>query len=100
MAKQVFTTNTEWAPGLEAKNDAGYYAMSYVSNGGAGLGGGTLRVWTDIDGVKVPVPNSKLTAAKLDDNGDAIQTIIFSAAGAISVALTGATTPNITVALR
>lgn len=100
MVMKNITANGTWDVGLEAKCDQGYYAMSYASGGGAGLGGGTLEVWTNIDGVIVPVPNSKLNAAKTDDNGQAIQQIIFSAAGNISIVLSGATNPNINVAVR
>lgn len=97
----IFDANAEKSvSGLDAKSDSGFRTMVYKSNGGAGLGGGTLEIFTELEGVKTPVPNSKLTAATLDDNGQAIQQVTFSSAGIVWIHLTGATTPDITVAVR
>lgn len=100
MGQHVFTTNEKFPMGIEAKTEIGYVALLYKSNGGAGLGGGTLRVWATIEGIEVPLPDSKLAIGKLDGNGDVIQMMIFSAAGTLAVELTGATSPNITVAWK
>lgn len=96
MAKKNFTADGVWNVGLEAKNDAGYYCLIYSGD----LGGGTLSISTDIEDVSVPVPNGKLDVTMLDDNGDVIQMVILSAAGNISVELSGATDPDVIVAVR
>ncbi|MCF1478125.1 hypothetical protein FS782_13700 [Agrobacterium vitis] len=91
-----FTGDDEWDTGIEAKTPAGYVAVSYSGT----LGGGTLRCYCEIDGVKVPVANSKLSAAKTDTNGDVIQMMTITAAGKLYVVLVGSTTPDVTVAVR
>lgn len=95
MPKTTFTDNGEWNASMPGRSDAGYRALSYDGD----LGGGTLQVWCSIEGVKVPVPDSKLSLATEDANGDPVQLIIFSAAGEIYVTLTGATAPDVAVAV-
>lgn len=96
MPTKAFTADAVWDVGLEAKCDAGYYCLAYDGD----LGGGSLELWTNIDGLIVPVPNGKLDDTMLDDNGDLVQMVIFSAAGSIIVELDGATDPDVTVAVR
>lgn len=99
MAVTLTANNQEKVLDLPGNSDRGYRCAVYTVTG-AGLSGGTLRFWATIDGLKVPIPNSKLTASKNDDNGDLIQMISFSAGGIISVQLTGAgASPNVTVAM-
>ncbi|MCT7662317.1 hypothetical protein [Shinella kummerowiae] len=98
MTVKTFTANEEWNAGLEARSDAGYRMLSY--NGS--LGGGTLQIFTQGQGgaPKVAVPDSKLSAAKVDSNGDPIQQVVFISAGNVWVHLTGATAPNVTVVVE
>lgn len=96
MALLHFTVDGEQPVGIEAKTEIGYVALLYTGD----LGGGTLRVYTTIEGHKAPIPNSKLSAATLDGNGDAIQIMMFSTAGTLSVALTGATAPDVYVGIK
>lgn len=84
-----------WASGLEAQSEKGYRMLAYSGS----LGGGTLRVYTTVDGVETPVPDSKLHATKLDDNDDVIQQLIFATAGVITVKLTGASGANVDLVL-
>lgn len=99
MSVNLAANNDEKTLDLPGSSDRGYRCAVYSLTGN-GLSGGTLRFWSTIDGVKVPIPNSKLTATTLDDNGDLVQMISFSAGGTISVQLTGAgASPNVTVAM-
>jgi len=96
MPKHTFEADEEWNVGMEAKTDSGYNVIAYDGN----LGGGTLRVFTDIEGVKTPVANSKIAAATNDTAGDDLEQLVFISAGNIIVALSGATDPDVTVAVR
>jgi len=89
-----FTADAKLSLGLEARSEAGYRTVLYSGN----LGGGTLRISTVIDGYEAWVPDSKLTAATVDDNGDVVKMISFSASGNILVSLTGSTAPDVYVA--
>ena len=91
--KKTMTADGEWNTGYSGKTDPGYYTLAYSGS----LGGGTLRIYSTIDEIKTPVPNSKLSAATVDDAGDVVQQVIFSTSGTISVALSGATAPNVTI---
>lgn len=93
MPKATFTANDETSLGMNAKSDSGYRLMAYDGD----LGGGTLEIFTEIEGIKTPVPNAKLDETMLDDNSQAIQQVAFSSAGNIWVHLTGATDPDVTV---
>lgn len=99
MPTKTFTANTA-APesmGIEARAYAGYRVLSYTGP----LGGGTLQVHTQVEGAAdiVPVPDSKLTLAKVDGNGDPIRQVVFVSAGNVFVTLTGATAPNCQVSI-
>lgn len=92
-----FNANAEKpVSGLDAKSDSGFRTMVYDGD----LGGGTLEIWTELEGLKTPVPNSKLDATMEDDNGQVIQQVTFSSAGIVWIHLTGATAPDIYVAVR
>lgn len=88
--------NGDYNLGVDAKTEQGY--MCAIYNGS--LGGGTLEFFTTIDTYRTAIPNSKLTALKVDDNGQAIKMISFSAAGALSCTLSGATAPDFYVAQK
>lgn len=96
MPAKNFEDNASHNFGLDAKAESGYRVLAYSGD----LGGGTLQISTIIDGVTSIVPDSKLTAATLDGNGDAIKQVVFKSAGAVVVALSGATAPNVTVAVQ
>jgi hypothetical protein len=96
MPKTNFTVDREWNATIDAKADTGYRVLVYSGS----LGGGTLSARCEIDGVSAAIPNMKLNAATLDDNGDVVKMVGFSAAGTLYVALTGSTTPNVDVAVR
>lgn len=96
MPAVTFTANDEKSLGIDAKSDSGYRTMVYSGD----LGGGTLELFTKIEGVKTPVPNGRLTAAMTDDNDQAIQQVAFSSSGNVWVHLTGATGPNVTVVVQ
>ncbi|MDW5313717.1 hypothetical protein [Rhizobium sp. PL01] len=83
--------------GIDASTDVGYRVLSYSGS----LGGGTLRVHTQVDGGDiVPVPNSKLVIGDVDTKGDVKQQLIFSSAGNVFISLTGATAPNCKVSVQ
>lgn len=97
MPVHTFTSNEEWNVGIEAQCSAGYRTMVYSGS----LGGGTLRISTHIQGgLKVPLADAKLSADMLDDNGDAIQQVVFRSSGNIYVELSGATAPNAVVSVQ
>lgn len=93
MAAKLLSADGTWNTGLQAECQAGYRTLVYSGS----LGGGTLQVFTTIDGVTSPVPDSKLSAANVDGNGDAIKQIVFASSGNISVVLSGATAPSVTL---
>lgn len=95
MPKHAFTDDDEWNFGIEARSDVGFRTMVYDGD----LGGGTLQIFTDIEGVKTPVPDSKLDAATVDGNGDDVQQVTFQSSGNVYVHLTGSTAPDVTVAV-
>jgi hypothetical protein len=83
--------------GIEARSDAGYRVLSYSG----GLGGGTLRVHTQIEGADiVPVPDTKLAIGDVDGKGDVKQQLQFTSAGNVFVSLTGSTAPNCKVSVQ
>lgn len=91
-----FTTNEEWNAGIEARSDAGYRTLAYDGD----LDGGTLQILTQVqEGPKVPVSDAKLSAAKLDDNGDVIRQVTFRSSGNVIIVLAGATAPDVTVSV-
>ncbi len=99
MPTQTFANNTAATGvsfGVEARSDAGYRVLSYSGN----LGGGTLRVHTQVEGGDiVPVPDTKLAIGDVDGKGDVKQQLRFISAGNVFVSLTGATTPNCKVSV-
>jgi hypothetical protein len=98
MAEFHFTADAIWNVGFDAASDKGYRTLAYKSadNDGAELGGGTLQVLVLGDNTtgNVPLPDAKLSASVVDDNGDVVQLFTFSAAGNISVELSGSTDPD------
>ena len=92
---QTFTEDATKEFGLSASDGGAWRALAYTGS----LGGGTLRVYTDIGGVITAVPDSKLTAATVDGNGDTVRQFIFYSVGTISVELFGSTAPECTVAI-
>lgn len=98
MATKTFTDNIEENFGLDARNTTGgYRVLSYSGD----LGGGTLTVKTKADEAAdaVPVPDGTLSAADLDDNGNAVQQLVFISAGTVYVELSGATDPDAKVSV-
>lgn len=95
MPKHTFSGDETWNAGIEAKCDAGYRTLVFSGS----LGGGTLQISTSIEGVESTVPDSKLSAATLDGNGDAVKQMTFQTSGNISVTLSGSTSPTATVAV-
>ena len=96
MPVKTITTNKDENMGIDARSDVGYRTLSYDGS----LGGGTLQLLTAMeDGTLVAVPDSKLSAAKLDDNGDVIKQVAFTASGNVWVRLSGATAPNVKVSV-
>lgn len=91
----VFTNNGEWVPDFPAINRTDYRTLAYEGS----LGGGTLRLYTQLGDVDVPVPDSKLSAATLDTQGEVVQSFPFRVSGQIKIVLSGATGPNVRVAV-
>jgi hypothetical protein len=97
MPTKTFSTNEKWNAGIEAQCQAGYRTLAYSGS----LGGGTLRISTQIEGgVDVPLADAKLTAATVDDNGDVVKQVVFQSSGNVFVELTGATTPTAVVSVQ
>lgn len=97
MPVRTFIGNAEWNAGIDAQCDAGYRTLTYSGS----LGGGTLGIHTQISGgPKVPVSDAKLSAATVDDNNDVVQQLTFRSSGNVFVVLSGATAPNVTVAIQ
>lgn len=95
MSKLTITQDGDYSAGIEAKSDSGYRTLVYNGD----LGGGTLSLKTNLEGVETPVPDSELTAATLDGNGNAIRQVTFQSSGNVIVVLDGATDPDVTVAV-
>lgn len=97
MAENRFTGNATWNVGIDAAAEKGFRVLAYSGN----LGGGTLQVFSSpSQNVQaVPLADAKLNAAKLDDNGDPIKQITFQASGNLQVVLSGATAPDVWVAV-
>lgn len=94
MPRHRFQANEERSMGIDARSYAGYRTLAYDGN----LGGGTLRIYTQLDGeVKTPVADAKLSAGTTDSNGDAVKQVVFRSSGNVIVGLTGATTPDVVV---
>ncbi|MGG7535364.1 hypothetical protein [Rhizobium sp. 12,4] len=98
MAVKTFTADADWVVGLEAQCDVGYRTVAYTGS----LGGGTLRIWTQVadGGGLTPVADSKLSAGTVDGNGDVVQQLTFQSSGSITVKLTGSTNPNAVVSVQ
>jgi hypothetical protein len=98
MPTKTLTQNGTENMGIEAKSEAGYRVLSYSGT----LGGGTLQLLTQCgEGAdQVPVPDSKLSAANVDGNGDPIRQMVFVSAGNVLVSLTGASAPNCKVSVQ
>lgn len=95
MPKVTFTDNDDETFRIEAAAPPGKRVLAYSGD----LGGGTLAVSTIIEDVEAPVADAKLSAATLDGNGDAVKQLVFESAGRVKVTLSGATAPNVTVAV-
>jgi hypothetical protein len=95
MPVHTFSADEEWNAGIEARSDAGYRTLVYSGS----LGSGTLSLKTNLEGVTSAVPDSKLSAATLDGNGDAIKQMTFQSSGNVIVVLSGSTNPTATVAV-
>lgn len=97
MAVHTFSANEEWNAGLEAQCDAGYRTVAYSGS----LGGGTLQIFTQVPGgSKIALADAKLTAARLDDNGDVVRQVVFQSSGNIWIHLTGSTAPTAIVSVQ
>lgn len=98
MAVKQFSADAVWNVGLEAQCDVGYRTLAYSGS----LGGGTLQISTQVadGGDIIPLADAKLTAAKLDGNGDVVRQMTFSSSGNIFVTLTGSTTPTAKVSVQ
>lgn len=95
MPAVTFEDNAEKSLGIDARSDAGYRTLAYDGD----LGGGTLAVFTAIDGVKTPVSGAVLSAATVDEDEAVIVQLNFQSSGTVWVHLTGATDPDVTVAV-
>lgn len=95
MAETVFTDNGEWTPDIPSANRTDYRTLAYSGS----LGGGTLSLVAIVGSVEAPVPDSRLSAATTDTQGQVVKSFPFRSAGRIKVVLTGATSPNATVAV-
>ncbi|MCJ9696921.1 hypothetical protein MOV76_35755 [Rhizobium sp. PRIMUS64] len=97
MAVRQFSGDFDWNVGLEAQCDVGYRTLAYSGS----LGGGTLQLFTQVqDGDMIPLADAKLTAAKVDGNGDVVRQMTFSSSGNIMVRLTGSTAPTAKVSVQ
>ncbi|KQV31205.1 hypothetical protein ASE23_06820 [Rhizobium sp. Root73] len=97
MPVKSFTADAEWNVGLQGQTDAGYRTLSYSGS----LGGGTLQILSQVsDGDKTALPDTKLTVAKVDSNGDIIRQLVFRTSGNIFVTLTGSTAPTAKVSVQ
>lgn len=95
MAKFIFRQNGTWDTGIKQLFRTDFRTLVYDGT----LGGGTLQLLVEIDGVVAPIPDSKLNATMVDGNGDVIRSFPFRSAGAVKVVLAGAEAPNVTVAV-
>lgn len=95
--EERFQANKTWDVGFDAASDKSYRTLAYSGS----LGGGTLQVLTSLSPnvLDVPVADAKLSASKVDGNGDVIKQMTFQASGNIKVVLSGATTPDVWVAV-
>ncbi|MCI5075635.1 hypothetical protein [Oricola sp.] len=102
MPKYLFTDNDDWEIGFEAMHDPGYRTLIWPDSGESNgdFGGGTLQVLTNIDGVIAAIPDSKVTAASVDGAEDQLQQLVFVSGGSVIVRLSGATNPNLQVAIK
>lgn len=100
MPKTTITANTtsgnEVNLGIDGGAERGFRTLVYTGS----LGGGTVRLMTEIEGVRAYIPNSKLTATTTDDDGNVVQSISFSANGTLYLELLGATAPSFDVAVK
>jgi hypothetical protein len=98
MAVRTFLADATQNFGIDAKCDIGYRVMAYSGS----LGGGTLQIKTKAGDASalVPLADAKLSAATLDDNGDAVQQVVFISSGQVHVTLSGATAPTVEVSVE
>jgi hypothetical protein len=104
MPLKTLLDNTLTNMEIDAESSAGFRTLTYdISHSGGSLGGGTLCVFTEPhpDMNPVRVPDAKLSAAKLDDNGDVVQQLTFQGAGTVWVQIAGASSAiNVKVCVR
>ncbi|ATN34727.1 hypothetical protein ACO34A_13045 [Rhizobium sp. ACO-34A] len=101
MAIRKFTDNADWNTGMPGRSESGYRCLKYSGS----LGGGTLSVHSlseDVDQetgltIETPLADAELSAATVDDNGDAVKQMTFQTTGTIVVKLAGATAPSVKV---
>lgn len=101
MPIRTFTADEVWNTGVPGYCTTGFRCLKYAGD----LGGGTLSVHSlslELDpetgaAIETPVADAKLTAATVDDNGDAVQQVTFETTGTIVVKLDGAAAPDVKV---
>lgn len=101
MGIRHFTADGSWNTGIPGHSETGYRALKYSGS----LGGGTLSLHSlsiDVDqdtgaAIETPLADAKLSASTVDDNGDAVQQVVFSTTGTVVVKLAGATAPDVKV---
>ena len=91
----TFTADETWDTESSQIGPPDFRTIAYSGS----LGGGTLQLFTTMGGITSAIPDSKLSAATLDTNGDVVKSYPFRATGNISVVLSGATAPNVTVVI-
>ncbi|MBV2183785.1 MAG: hypothetical protein KUL88_04485 [Rhizobium sp.] len=97
MPFKKFTADETWNTGLVGQCETGYRCLKYSGS----LGGGTLSVHSlslDVDPettqpIETPLADAEISAATVDDNGDAVKQVTFQTSGTIVVKLTGSTAP-------
>lgn len=102
MAEHRFQANETWVVGIDAAAEKGFRTLAYsTAHSGGTLGGGTLQLRSSHSAnvASVPLADAKLSAAKVDDNGDVIKQITFQASGNLEVVLSGATAPDVWVSV-
>ncbi len=101
MGIRKFTADATWNTGVPGYSENGYRCLKYSGS----LGGGTLSIHSlsnEVDQetgatIETPLADAKLSAATVDDNGDAVMQVTFRTTGTIIVKLTGATAPSVKV---
>ena len=88
----AITTTTATSCTVTGLQDGVTYTFSVQAENGAGSAASPAPT-----NPATPLADAKLSAATVDDNGDAVMQVTFRTTGTIIVKLTGATAPSVKV---